>query len=371
MNTPLVIPDVDPIPLPAPVWLLKALLLLTFLLHVIPMNLVLGGGLTTLITDAIGRRRNSEYHLRLARSFARWIPVAVAFAITLGVAPLLFLQVLYGQLFYTSTILMAWPWLAVIGLLLLGYYGFYLYSYKWDRLKGARLWIVLGSVLALMAVALIFSNAVTMMLRPESFASRYLSAGAGGHWNLGDPTAIPRFLHFLVASFAITGLAVLVAALGQLPGDEAFARWGLRYGAGWFIVATVVQMAVGIWFLVALPREVMFTFMGGSVLGTILLGCGILLPMLSIMFILLASRAPRPRAMAWSGISALAATLVVMVVMRDLVRDAMLAGKFDVTDRIADPQWGVIALFVLLLLGGLATVGYMLRKSLPAGAKAG
>jgi len=134
-----VIPDVDPIPLPAPVWLLKALLLLTFLLHIIPMNLVLGGGLTSFVTEVLGRRRGSEYHLRLARSFARMIPVAVAFAITLGVAPLLFLQVLYGQLFYTSTILMAWPWLAVIALVILGYYGFYLYSYRWQRWRGVRL----------------------------------------------------------------------------------------------------------------------------------------------------------------------------------------------------------------------------------------
>ena len=37
------IPQPDPLALPAPAWLLWALLLLTFFLHVIPMNLVLGG----------------------------------------------------------------------------------------------------------------------------------------------------------------------------------------------------------------------------------------------------------------------------------------------------------------------------------------
>jgi len=365
-----VIPDVDPIPLPAPVWLLKALLLLTFLLHIIPMNLVLGGGLTSFVTEVLGRRRGSEYHLRLARSFARMIPVAVAFAITLGVAPLLFLQVLYGQLFYTSTILMAWPWLAVIALVILGYYGFYLYSYRWQRWRGVRLWVVMGSALLFMAVALIYSNAVTLMLRPEAFASLYHMAGAGSHWNIGEPTAIPRYLHFLVASFAVTGLFVIIYGMRQLRSEESYGRWALRYGAGWFIVATIVQMAVGIWFLVALPREVMMLFMGGSVFATILLGLGFLLPIVSLMLVLQASRALHPRPMAWTGIGVLAVTLVVMVLIRDLVRDGYLGGKFNVMDRVADPQWGIILIFALVLLGGLGTVGYLLGKAAAATAEA-
>ena len=363
MADPLVIPDVDPIALPAPVWLLKGLLLLTFLLHVVPMNLVLGGGLTTFVTELLGRKQGGGNHLRLARSFARMIPVAVAFAITLGVAPLLFLQVLYGQLFYTSTILMAWPWLAVIALVMLGYYGFYLYSYRWERLQGARLWVVLGSAIVFMLVAAIYSNAITLMLRPEAFASLYHTAGAGSHWNFGDPTAVPRYLHFFVASFAVTGLFVVVYALGKLSNDDSYARWGLRYGAAWFVAATIVQMGIGIWFLVALPRPVMLQFMGGSVFATGLLGAGIMLPIVSLMLIHSASRAARPKLAAWSGIGVLAATLIVMVLIRDVVRDGYLVGKFDVMDRVADPQWGVIAVFALVLLGGVGTVGYMLKKA--------
>ena len=371
MEDLLAIPDVDPIPLPAPVWLLKALLLLTFLLHIIPMNLVLGGGLTSLVTEVLGRRRGSDNHLRLARSFARMIPVAVAFAITLGVAPLLFLQVLYGQLFYTSTILMAWPWLAVIGLIILGYYGFYLYSYKWETLHGARLWVVLGSAVLFLAVALIYSNATTLMLRPEGFATRYLTAGAGSHWNFGEATAIPRYLHFVVASFAVTGLFVTIYALGQLRKDEGYGRWALRYGASWFGVATAVQMGIGVWFLVALPRDVMLLFMGGSILATVLLGLGIMLPIVSLMLVLLGSRAPRPQPMVWSGIGTLAVTLVVMVLIRDFVRDGYLAGRFDVMNRATDPQWAVIAVFAVVLLGGLGTVGYLVRKATAPATEAG
>ncbi len=362
----LVIPAPDAIPLPAPVWLLKGLLLFTFLLHIIPMNLALGGSFTAFITDLFGRKRNSEHHLTLARSFAKMIPIAMAFTITLGVAPLLFLQVLYGQLFYTSSILMAWPWLSVIALIILAYYGFYLYSFRWERLKGARLWVVLLSGVLVAVVGMIFSHNLTLMLTPEKFAALYHSNPSGTHWNFDEPTVVPRYLHFFVASFAITGLFVVIYGLGKIKTNKAYGKWAVKYGAMWFTIATIIQMAVGIWFLLALPRDVMMLFMGQNMLATILLGLGILLPVISMMLLILAAKSEKPRALAVSGISVLALTLIVMVIMRDIVRDGYLAGKFDVFDRVVDPQWGVIAVFAAILVAGLGVVGFMLTKVIQA-----
>ena len=48
------IPLLDPIPLPAPAWLLSALLALTFTLHLIPMNLVLGGSILAVVARGRG-----------------------------------------------------------------------------------------------------------------------------------------------------------------------------------------------------------------------------------------------------------------------------------------------------------------------------
>jgi hypothetical protein len=366
----LIIPSPDAMPVPAPIWLLKVLLLLTFLLHIIPMNIALGGSFTAFVTDLLGRKRNSEYHLRLARSFSKAIPIATAFTITLGVAPLLFLQVLYGQLFYTSSILMAWPWLAVIGLLILAYYGFYLYQYRWERLQGARLWVVLVSALFVFVIGLIYTNNVTLMLAPEKFSALYHSNPSGTHWNFDEPTVIPRYLHFFVASFAVTGLLVVLFGLGKLKTDGAYGRWAVRYGGTLFIVATVIQMAVGIWFLLALPTDVMMLFMGRNVLATALLGAGILLPIVSMMLMVLAIKSEQPKSLAAGSISVLGLVLVVMVIMRDIVRDGYLAGKFDVFDRVVEPQWGVMALFAVILVVGLSVVGYMLTKVVRANAHA-
>jgi len=53
----------------------------------------------------------------------------------LGVAPLLFLQVLYGRLFFTSSILMAGFWLAVVPLLIVAYYCAYVVAFRGQRTR--------------------------------------------------------------------------------------------------------------------------------------------------------------------------------------------------------------------------------------------
>jgi Na+-driven multidrug efflux pump len=84
MQSNVPIPDLDTVALPAPVWLLKGLLLLTFFLHIIPMNLALGGGFVAAFTDRIGRKRESGHHRALAKSLAGMLPIVIAFAITLA-----------------------------------------------------------------------------------------------------------------------------------------------------------------------------------------------------------------------------------------------------------------------------------------------
>ena len=46
-------------PLPAPAWLLLALLLVTFLLHLIAMNITVGGAFIAAICSRVARPTNS------------------------------------------------------------------------------------------------------------------------------------------------------------------------------------------------------------------------------------------------------------------------------------------------------------------------
>ena len=50
MPPPNLIPTLDPNPLPAPYWVFKLLLIVTFFLHIVAMNFVLGGGVLALVS---------------------------------------------------------------------------------------------------------------------------------------------------------------------------------------------------------------------------------------------------------------------------------------------------------------------------------
>jgi len=366
MQNNIPIPDLDPVSLPAPVWLLKALLLLTFFLHIIPMNLALGGGFVAAVTDWFGRRRKSEHHLSLARSLARMLPIVIAFTITLGVAPLLFIQVLYGQFFYTSSVLVGWPWLSVIALLILSYYGFYLYAFRWEQLQGKRLTIVLVSAVLFAAIGFLYTNNLVLMLTPEKWAAMYFQNPHGAHLNLSDPTVVPRFLHFFTASFAVAGL--LVALLGFLKRQQgsAYSRWAIRYGVLWFVIATFLQLFVGLWFLLSLPEAVRMIFMGGDDLATVVFVVALVCAFASIALMMVALTTSNPSWKLIAGFALITLTIICMVVMRDFVRGVYLERYFDASKFSVEPQTGVIVLFFLLLVGGLGVVGYMMKKVVAA-----
>ncbi len=65
-----------------------------------------------------------------------WLPFMLGCGITAGVAPLLFLQLLYQRAFYTANLLMGPRWGAVVPALIVGFYGLYLAkaSPKWRRI---------------------------------------------------------------------------------------------------------------------------------------------------------------------------------------------------------------------------------------------
>ena len=87
MLGPNLIPNADPNPLPAPYWVLKLLLIVTFYLHILAMNFLMGGGVLALVGR--WRSRDREKAIRTFFDVGSKLPSLVAATITLGIAPLL------------------------------------------------------------------------------------------------------------------------------------------------------------------------------------------------------------------------------------------------------------------------------------------
>ena len=355
-----VIPSIDPIALPAPIWLMQFLSGLTFIFHVIPMNVVLGGGAVALFLAVRGTRGSQDMYVRLARRMASVLPVAIAMTITLGVPPLLFLQAMYGPLFYTSSVLMAWPWLSVIAILLVGYYGHYYFSLSKDYENPRTMIVGAVAVAAFFVIAFLYVSNMTLMVMPERFLGIQRSWTSGFLPFTGDSIFAPRFLHFITGAVSVGGLlAVFVGLLER--SDAEFRAVAVRAGGFTFVGATIVQIATGIWFLLALRPRVMMLFMGQDRVATALFGVAVLLALVAVTLILVAVFGKKRPWVMIAGTACVGLTIIIMTVMRSIVREAYLGTRFVVAEQPVNPAWDVVALFLVLFVAGVVLVGWMIH----------
>lgn len=128
--------DLFPFGFPGPTALYLTLYIVTLVLHVLPMGYVLAG--TALVAgralwNLVGRAPGDG----LAEAVLRdWLPFFLGAAITAGVAPLLFLQILYKEGFYTANLLLMHRFMALLPALIVGFYLLYVQKTEW--LRGAR-----------------------------------------------------------------------------------------------------------------------------------------------------------------------------------------------------------------------------------------
>jgi hypothetical protein len=360
MIDPSMVPTLDPNPLPAPYWLFKLLLLVTFFLHILAMNFMLGGAI--LATVARFTSKGKAFRNRIFLDLAKKIPVFLAATITLGIAPLLFVQVLYGQYFYTSTILIAWPWFLVLVLLVAAYYGFYYVAYNGQRRPGPAGFILLVSVALVLLIGFIYSNNVTLMQTPTHWAAKYFASPAGWSNNLSDPTLIPRYLHFVTSAIAVGGILLVLLALVRWEDDREYAGYLFQFGGKAFMYATMAQFVIGLWFLVSIPRDLRMLFMGDNPLASILFGIGILGTVASIFLMSDALRKQNIRVAAYGVTGILTVVVLTMVIMRDILRDAYLEPSFHPHQFAVKTQWAVLPVFLVLFLSGVGLWLVMLQR---------
>jgi hypothetical protein len=346
-----VIPAPVPIPLPAPPWLVQLLLVFTLILHLVAMNLLVGGAVMLTVSSYLGRRYT--HHRELARRATRAMPPVMAFTITLGVAPLLFLQLLYGQLFYTSSVLMAWSWLAVVLMLMLAYYGVYWFTMQQEELGPRAFWVILVTTFILLLILRTFVANISLMQQPQEFYTRFLTGTVGDYLGPNRPVVFARMTHFFLAALAVGGLGLAILARSWKAEAPELAVWAHRYGLRWFQAGTGLELLVGLWFLFSLPTATRGAFLGGDRLSTALLVVAVVLAILAM--------AAARKSLAASSV-AIFGTVSLMAVIRHLVRIAYLRPYFDPHSLPVEGQWTVFAIFAVLLVVGIATLGWMLIR---------
>lgn len=235
----------DPVlPLPASLLVLKAILVFSFVVHILFIDFMIGGTVLGVIYRFL--RREDPFFERFAREVTHTVTPNKSLAVVLGVAPLLVISLAYTGYFYTANILVAPLWLSVIPLVILAFLVLYAYEYSWDRLAGRpglHLALGLSGIGIFMVVPLIFLTVINLMLFPE----RWVAIRNPFHAVI-LANVIPRYLHFMNAALAVNGF-FLFAWFGykarREPAEGAFYHRAAGLGLLWGFLASLAQLVFG------------------------------------------------------------------------------------------------------------------------------
>ncbi len=362
-----VFPVADPIPLPAPVWLFKALHSVTLVLHFFSVHFLVGGLILAIIWAFAGRSRKDAVLLNASGMVTHRLPIIMTYVINLGVPPLLFTQVLYGRALYTSSVLIGAWWISVIALLIVSYSFLYIMS---SRAESGRVagWAGLVALIVVLKIGFIYTNNMTLMLRPDVWGAMYENSAAGVQFHSGDPTMMPRWLYMILGSIGVAGIALLFISMKSTVDDgvaSLLTRWGGRLLAGF----TVVQIALGFWVFRSQPEAVRGGLTSGAVYPA-MIGIWAVSALAAIGVGVMIARQARASG-GLVSLAALAAFLNVfaMVLLRDGVRDLSLASAgFDVWAREVATNWSTVTIFLICFVLALVMMVWLI--SVVARAKA-
>ncbi|MDW8094617.1 MAG: hypothetical protein RMI63_06320 [Caldimicrobium sp.] len=299
----------------------------------------------------------------LADLWSRLPPLTLSIAILIGIAPLLFVQVIYDPFWYVANTLSAWWVLAFILFIMIGYFSTYVFYLKGESSPD------LGKVAGVIAVIFFVLASIVMhalnyqALLPEKwfkwhFREMYVDTSGGSL----HAFQLPRFLHFMIPAFAMTGILFMLYAWyfkEREDFDKNYLSWVGSMGAKLAFIASLIQAGVGFWWLLSLPPK--FNFMTNPFFLLALLSGLILLA-----FLYKAQSDPVKNA-----IPALILSFVVVLLMsaaREALRVLYIAEvNYSVSDYKVNLDWGSTILFLLTFIMGLVVISYQLAVAFYSG----
>jgi hypothetical protein len=154
----------------------------------------------------------------------------------------------------------------------------------WNRL---RAWRLLHRMLALAASSNLLLHfpalfvIISVLSRRGTLASETLDRA--GYWQLLlDGEVASRVVHVWLSSLAVTGVVLMALALrSKLASDAVAARQGLIQRGAWLaLIATLLQLPVGMWVTLEMPESARDSLFGGDLLASSLFGLSLLLVLL-------------------------------------------------------------------------------------------
>jgi len=361
----------DPAGVPSHPIIFLLLGVLTWALHIAAVQVMLGASALTLY----GALSRDAHWRRLAGAMLTTAKVAVSVAIVLGVAPLLFVQVIYDPFWYTANVLSARWVIAFIVILIAGYIALYAFYYRNQNLaaqptRGA--WHLLISLALMLVVGWIMHVLSYQMLLPEQWMSWYAPNGRI------DPSgqslhgySVARFAFFILLSVAVIAawlFAYRRYLMARPESDPGYLAWLLPLAHRLMLAGGLLAVASGAVWLATLPEKMAWFASSGWVWA----GAAALL-LASALPRLLGQRLDRGL---WGylpfGVGAIA--LIVVGAAREALRFFTLFGAhgYNALDYKLNLDWySTVLFFVTFAVLGGVVLSYLLTVAWKSGQSQG
>lgn len=231
------------------------LLVVSWLVHILFINVLIGASVGSVYFNSKGVRTNQPVFDRVGYLLTTPVTISENMGALWGVAPLLLVSVLFTPLFYSASIMNSPHWLHIIYGNIAAFLLSYLYKFTWHTLEHRKsLHLVIGmiSVGLFLTLPLAFMATVQLYMTPTTwtYETHFWDA-------LLRPDTFFRLLHFYFASFAVTGIFMLVYGYFKRNSAEELDRQAgeilVATGKSWFLIPTMLNFFVGPLVLFSFP----------------------------------------------------------------------------------------------------------------------
>ena len=339
--------------LPLVPWPLELALAIALAVHWSFIGMAITGSAVLAVNLLHGREQN----LRLNRHLVSFVIFGLSFGITFGILPLLMVQVLHGNFFYSANIVIAYWWLAVIPLLIT---GFYLLYYTRLRLHSERPPAFFLPLLALMVFATIASILVS-----ETTVSQFPEVWKEFHWKwrgllpYWGAFFIPRWIFAFGGLLAMGGIMVSVLSKITMRSERQLQELAISQALRITTGALFLQVAGAVWLVLALPAEQQSVLLGKwpNVLAFYSAAASFLIAAILVQVArrrMTAAAVIAPAVIYYAGLFAAA-------MARDKGREVAMSRFFDLSTVAAHPQWAAFIVFLGTIAIGVGMVAYMVH----------
>ena len=237
--------------------LVKYIILIIYFIHLPFISLVIGGTFFSFVFRLLSGNDQNSRNWRVSREFINRLVLRKMAGIFLGVLPLIILMLIEGQVFYDADISVV-PFMLITNILVAtGITLVYFYQYSFRETGISQPVQIAGGALALFFLFtgyFVFSVNSALILDPGRWAIVNSPLKFLFSWNV-----IARFLHFICAAFAVSGVAMIFFMFNwkesEREKDVKFADYMKKLSGGIAIGFTLIQPLLIFWNLITLPDQ--------------------------------------------------------------------------------------------------------------------